>query len=72
MPSLDHLDGEGLVELPQADIVHLQAGALQKTRDGENRADAHFVGRAAMGGEGADDAERCGDFRMPLPEADRQ
>src|SRR6202140_3131883 len=37
------LAGEGLVELPNVDVVHLEALALQKLRARVDRADAHLV-----------------------------
>ena len=47
MPSLSlavqHLHRERLVQLPQPDVVHLQAEPVEQLRDGEDRADAHFV-----------------------------
>ena len=54
--AVEHLDGERLVELPQADVVHLQARALQQARHREDRADAHLVGLAAGDREAAEDA----------------
>src|SRR6478672_5291310 len=44
---VEALAGKGLVELPNIDVVDLQAGALQQLRDREHRADAHLVGLAA-------------------------
>ena len=42
--AIKHLHGEGFVQFPDADIVHLQAKTLQQFRNCVNRADAHFVG----------------------------
>ena len=56
--AVEHLHGERLVQLPQADVVDLQAVALQAARNGEDRADAHLVGLAAGDREAAEDAQR--------------
>src|SRR6202012_2229670 len=40
------LAGEGLVELPDVDIVDLQPMALEQLRHGEHRSDTHLVGLA--------------------------
>ena len=56
--AVDHLHREGLVQLPQADVVDLEAGALEQPRHREHRADAHLVGLAAGDREAAEDAER--------------
>ena len=53
-----HLHRERLVELPQIDVGHGLAGALQQLRNREHRADAHFVGLAAGDREAAEDAQR--------------
>src|SRR5688572_20209161 len=45
--AVEALAGEGLVQLPQVDVVHLQAMPLQQARDGEDRPDAYLVGLAA-------------------------
>src|ERR1700744_4057679 len=45
--AVDHLNGEGFVQLPQVDIADFEPGALEKPRDREHRTDAHFVGLAA-------------------------
>ena len=53
MPSLSrqyHLHVERFVQLPQPDILELDAGARQQLGDGEHRADAHLVGLAAGDG----------------------
>src|SRR5690606_14298811 len=49
---------ERLVQLPQVDVVHGQAGALQQPRDGVDRTDAHLVRLAAGHREAAEDAHR--------------
>ena len=54
--AVEHLAGKRFVELPQADVVHLQARALQQPRHGEHRADAHFIGFAASHRKAAEDA----------------
>ena len=56
--AVEDLHGERLVELPQADVVDLQAVALQQLRDREHRADAHLVRLAAGDRDAAVDAER--------------
>src|SRR5690606_37954281 len=56
--AVDHLHGEGLIQLPEADIVHLQAETLQQLRHGIDRADPHLVGLAAGDRHAAIDAER--------------
>ena len=45
--AIEHLAGEGLVQLPQIDVVDLQAVAFEQARHREHRADAHFVRLAA-------------------------
>src|ERR1019366_7352870 len=42
--AVDHLHCERLVQLPEADVVHLEAVALEELRDREDRTDAHLVG----------------------------
>src|SRR5690606_855448 len=54
--AVDNLGSEGFVQLPQTDIIHGQAVALEQTRNGEDRADAHFVRLAAGNRETAEDA----------------
>ena len=56
--AVEHLAGERLVQLPQVDVVHLHAGALQQLRHREHRADAHLVRLAARDREAAERAER--------------
>ena len=62
MPSwrmaVEQLRREGLVELDDVDVRHLQAGALEQLRHREDRADAHLFGTAAGDREAAVDAER--------------
>ena len=55
--AIQHLHRERLVELPQADVADLQAGALQQARNGKDRADAHLVRLAACHGEAAEQAQ---------------
>ncbi len=52
------LAGEGFVELPEVDVVDLEAMALQQLRHGEDRADAHLVRLAARRRPGDETAER--------------
>src|SRR3954452_6892826 len=56
--AIEHLAGERLVQLPQVDVVHAQAGALQQLRHGKHRADAHLVRLAAGDGKTTERAER--------------
>ena len=56
--AVERLHGEGLVELPQVDVVDAQAVTLQQPGYGEGRADAHLVGLTASHGEAADGAQR--------------
>ena len=62
MPSLsrhvEHLARERLVQLPQVDIVHLEAMLLQQFRHREHRADAHLVRIAACDHHAAIRAQR--------------
>src|SRR3954447_8826119 len=44
---IEALAGEGFIELPEIDVVDLQAMALQEFRHGVDRADAHLVRLAA-------------------------
>src|SRR3546814_2320526 len=55
--AVEHLDGEGLVQLPQADVVDPQAVALEQLRYREDRADAHVFRLAAGDGPSAIGAE---------------
>ena len=45
--AIEHLDGEGLVQLPEADVIDLESEPLEQARHGEDRADAHLVGPGA-------------------------
>ena len=56
--AVDHLHGERLVQLPEVDVVDLDARPLEQLRHREHRADAHLVGLAAGDGEAAEHAER--------------
>src|SRR5690349_22120123 len=56
--AIDHLNGECLVELPQADVVDIHAGAREELRYGKDRSDAHFVGLAPGDGETAEYPKR--------------
>src|SRR6266481_5013586 len=55
---IEALAGEGLIELPEIDIVDLEAVALQQLRHGVDRADAHLVRLAARRRPGDEAAER--------------
>ena len=41
--AVEHLHGEGLIQFPEADIVHGQAVAFQQARHRKDRTDAHLV-----------------------------
>ena len=56
--AVEHLHREGLVQLPQVDVVDRQAQALEHLRHREHRADAHLVGLAAGDREAEEAAER--------------
>src|SRR5262245_34381991 len=56
--AVDDLHREGLVELPQADVVDSDPGALQQPRHSVDRTDAHLVGLAARHLEATEDAQR--------------
>ena len=62
MPSsvaaVEDLHGEGLVELPETDVVDLEAVRLEELRHGEDRPDAHLVRIAARDRDAAIDSER--------------
>ena len=64
--AIDHLHRIGLVELPEIDVVDLEAVPLQEPRDRGNRADAHLVRLDAGGDEAAKYAERL----QALPRGD--
>ena len=55
--AVEALAREGFVELPEVDVVDLEAGALEQLRHGVDRADAHLVGLAARDREAAEGAE---------------
>src|SRR6185295_1269195 len=57
--AVDHLHREGLVQLPEIDVLDLRAGALEQLRHREHRADTHLAWFAAGDREAAEDAERC-------------
>src|SRR5471032_375780 len=56
--AIDDLHREGFVELPQADVRHLQTSALEQARNGEDGTNAHLVGLAARHREAAEGAQR--------------
>src|ERR1700704_1623294 len=56
--AIDHLNRIGLVELPEIDIVDLEAVPFQQPRDRDNRPDAHLVRLDSGSDEAAEDAER--------------
>src|SRR6185369_3234751 len=55
---VEALAGERFVELPEVDVVDLQAMTLQQLRHGEDRADAHLVRLAAGRGPGDETSHR--------------
>src|SRR6266436_10358339 len=56
--AINHLDGIGLIQLPQIDVVDLQAMTLEQARDRRHRADAHLVRLDACRDKTAKDAQR--------------
>src|SRR5258705_2604156 len=56
--AVDDLAGEGLVQLPQADVLEVHARSLEETRHGEHGADAHLVGLTTGHRQSAIDAHR--------------
>src|SRR3546814_3203687 len=42
--AVQQLGGKGLVQFPQADVVHLQIESLEESRNSEHGPDAHFIG----------------------------
>src|SRR6266536_5139911 len=58
IPAIQYLDGEGFVEFPDVDVVHLEPVLLEQLRHGEYRPDAHLVGVAAGDRDAAIGAER--------------
>ncbi len=55
--AVQHLHGEGFVQLPQVDVLHRQAQLLEHLGHGEDGADAHLVGLAARHGEAEEAAQ---------------
>ena len=56
--AVDDLHRERLVQLPESDVIDLEARPLQEARDGEDGADAHFVRLAARHCEPTEDPQR--------------
>ena len=56
--AVEHLAGEGLVQLPEVDVLDLEPMPLQQARHREHRPDAHLVGLAAGHGKALENAER--------------
>src|SRR5579883_1554294 len=56
--AIERLHGEGLVQLPEIDVVDLEAMPLEQLGHGEDRADAHLVGLAAGDDHAAIDPQR--------------
>src|SRR5262249_60244982 len=56
--TIDHLHGVSLVQLPEIDVINLQAMPLQKPRHRCDRANTHLVGLDAGDDETTEDAER--------------
>src|SRR3546814_5437149 len=42
--AVQQLGGKGLVQFPQAYVVHLQIESLEESRNSEHGPDAHFIG----------------------------
>ncbi len=57
--TIQDLDSEGLVELPQVHVVHTDPSAFQQPRYGKDRSDAHLIGLTACYREAATTAEGC-------------
>src|SRR5690606_9895197 len=53
--AVEALRGEGFVEFPQIDVVHLQPLGLEQLGHREDRADAHFLRLAAGDGEATEE-----------------
>src|SRR6266850_2864790 len=56
--AVDHLHGEGLVQLPEIDVGDLLPGLLEELRHGEYRSDPHLARVAARHREAAEYAQR--------------
>src|SRR5262245_3181717 len=56
--AVHRLAGESFVELPEADVVHLEPLPLEQERYRKHWTDPHFVGLAARHGQAPIDAER--------------
>src|SRR5260221_11972405 len=56
--AIDHLDGIGLIQFPQIDVIDFQTMTLEQTRDRRDRADTHLVRLNAHRAEAAKDAYR--------------
>src|SRR6185437_12231723 len=56
--AVDDLHREGLVQLPQTDVLHLDAGALQQARNREYRTDSHLFRLATGYSEAAENPQR--------------
>ena len=61
--AVQHLHGKGLVQLPQVDVAHSQAQAVEHLGHCKHRADAHFVRRTAGHGKAEEAAQR---LQVPL------
>src|SRR3546814_12286500 len=46
--AVQQLGGKGLVQFPQADVVHLQLQSLEESRNRDRGADAHFIGLGSL------------------------
>src|SRR5688572_8807820 len=56
--AVEHLHGEGFVELPQIDVLDAQAGALEELRHGKHGTDSHLIGLATRNRETSEYSER--------------
>src|SRR5262249_48153243 len=57
IPAIEHLYREGLIELPEPDVLHFDACALEQPRHGEYRSDSHFLRLTSGNGTAAEDPE---------------
>jgi len=55
--AIDHLHGEGFVQLPEPDVVHFEIKAFQELGDSEYRPNSHLVRLCADNGHATIAAE---------------
>src|SRR5216684_7585565 len=56
--AINHLASEGLVQLPESDVFHLETVALEQLGHCEYRSDSHLVGLASGDCDAAINSER--------------